>query len=167
MTDVETADKNVKQIMEESKINDDFNTNGIQLLKRGKKGLLSILFSRTGIVILLLVLQVALITLWIGSLREYMPHYMVFMGILDAFMAILVINSPMDSTAKITWLVIISILPVFGALFYLYCWTNLGHRRLKQRVEDLTEKLSDLQQYGCALFPHGGGYAGDHAVGTG
>ena len=112
MTDVETADKNVKQILEESKINDDFNTNGIQLLKRGKKGLLSILFSRTGIVILLLVLQVALITLWIGSLREYMPHYMVFMGILDAFMAILVINSPMDSTAKITWLVIISILPL-------------------------------------------------------
>ena len=144
MTDVETADKNVKQILEESKINDDFNTNGIQLLKRGKKGLLSILFSRTGIVILLLVLQVALITLWIGSLREYMPHYMVFMGILDAFMAILVINSPMDSTAKITWLVIISILPVFGALFYLYCWTNLGHRKLKQRVEDLTEKEKDL-----------------------
>lgn len=144
MTDVETADKNVKQILEESKINDDFNTNGIQLLKRGKKGLLSILFSRTGIVILLLVLQVALITLWIGSLREYMPHYMVFMGILDAFMAILVINSPMDSTAKITWLVIISILPVFGALFFLYCWTNLGHRKLKQRVEDLTEKEKDL-----------------------
>ena len=141
---METADKNVKQILEESKINDDFNTNGIQLLKRGKKGLLSILFSRTGIVILLLVLQVALITLWIGSLREYMPHYMVFMGILDAFMAILVINSPMDSTAKITWLVIISILPVFGALFYLYCWTNLGHRKLKQRVEDLTEKEKDL-----------------------
>lgn len=141
---MEKSEKNIQQILEESKINDDFNTNGIQLLKRSKKGLLSILFSRTGIVILLLLLQVALVVLWIIGLSDYMPHFMAFMTILDVIMAFVVINSPMDSTAKITWLVIISVLPVFGALFYMYCWTNLGHRKLKQKVEELTEKEREL-----------------------
>ena len=141
---MEKSEKNIQQILEESKINDDFNTNGIQLLKRSKKGLLSMLFSRTGVVILLLLLQVALVVLWIIGLSDYMPHFMAFMTILDVIMVFVVINSPMDSTAKITWLVIISVLPVFGALFYLYCWTNLGHRKLKQKVEELTEKEPEL-----------------------
>ena len=141
---MEKSEKNIQQILEESKINDDFNTNGIQLLKRSKKGLLSMLFSRTGVVILLLLLQVALVVLWIIGLSDYMPHFMAFMTILDVIMVFVVINSPMDSTAKITWLVIISVLPVFGALFYLYCWTNLGHRKLKQKVEELTEKEQEL-----------------------
>ena len=54
---MEPFEKNIQQILEESKINDDFNTNGIQLLKRSRKGLLSMLFSRTGVIILLLLLH--------------------------------------------------------------------------------------------------------------
>ena len=69
---MEPFEKNIQQILEESKINDDFNTNGIQLLKRSRKGLLSMLFSRTGVIILLLLLQIALVVLWIVSLRDYM-----------------------------------------------------------------------------------------------
>lgn len=141
---MEPFEKNIQQILEESKINDDFNTNGIQLLKRSRKGLLSMLFSRTGVIILLLLLQIALVVLWIVSLRDYMPHYMVVMGALDAIMALVVINSPMDSTAKITWIVIISVLPIFGALFYLYCQMDTGHRKLKRKAEEITEKEKEL-----------------------
>lgn len=133
-----------QQILEESKINDDFDSNGIRLLKRGKHGLLSMLFSRTGIVIILLLLQLVLAVLWIGSLREYMPHYVVFMTILDIVMALVVINSEMDSTAKITWLVLIGILPVFGAMFYVYCRSNLGQRRLIKRVEEIIEQEKEM-----------------------
>lgn len=71
---------NPEQILEESKINDDFDGNGIQLLKRGKKGLLSVLFSRTGIIILLLLVQIAFWTALIYSLQEYMPHYLVIVS---------------------------------------------------------------------------------------
>lgn len=134
---------NCEQILEEAKINDDFSTNGMQLLKRSRKGLLSIIFSRVGIVILLLLMQLAFMLLWTFSLRQYTTYYMIAVSVLDILMMLLVINSRMDSTAKITWMILFGLLPIFGALFYLYCRSNLGQRTLQKKTEEQTEELKD------------------------
>ena len=142
--------KTEKEILEESKINDDlegFSSTGVRLLKQGKKGLFSVIFSRMGIVILLLLIQLAIILALVVNLREYMTHYVVVVGLLTLVMAVLVINSRSDSTAKITWLLIIAVLPIFGALFYLYSKSNLGQRTLKKLTMSwMEEKKSAIEQ---------------------
>ena len=116
---------------------------GISLLKKGRRGFFTAIFSRLGLFILLLILQVLLlfsVFIWCG---DFLPH---IYGTAIAFTIIMVLyllNSRIDPTAKITWLVVITLFPIFGALFFLYTQTDIGHRALKARTHQLTELTKD------------------------
>ena len=107
---------------------------GLSLLKKGKQGIVRVVFSRLGIIVLLLILQVALffsVLHWLGS---FLPH---LIGVNAVFVTVIVfclLNSRMDPTAKITWLFVIMLLPVFGALLFWYTQSDLGFRTLKRRL---------------------------------
>ena len=49
----------------------------------------------------------------------------------------------MDPTVKITWLVVVMFLPVFGALLFLYTQKNIGHRALQNRYAELNAETSE------------------------
>ena len=53
------------------------------------------------------------------------------------------LNSSTDPTAKNTWLIVMAVMPVFGALLYLYTQSNVGHRALKKRLAQLIEQTKD------------------------
>lgn len=116
---------------------------GLSLLKRGHNGLIYAVFSRMGIVALLLLLQISIFVVMYQLFKEYIPH---FYGISTAFTFIMVmylLNSRMNSSSKITWLVIIMIMPVFGSLLLLYIQSDFGHRALKKRADMLLAKTTD------------------------
>lgn len=48
--------------------------------------------------------------------------------LLSAVLVVYLINGPIDPTGKITWLVLIMLLPVFGSLLYVYIQSDIGHR---------------------------------------
>ena len=110
------------------------------LLKKGKRGLARALFGRTGLITLLLIVQFGLMLAMFGWLRDW--HIQVLGGTvaLTAVMVVRVVNARLDPTAKITWLLTIMAMPVFGSLFYLYTERDMGHRVLKdvslQRQEE-------------------------------
>lgn len=52
-------------------------------------------------------------------------------------MVLYLLNSRLDPSAKITWLVVIMLLPVFGALLFWYTQSDIGHRALKFRLNQL------------------------------
>ncbi len=110
-----------------------------QLLKRGKKGLLHLVFSRTGIVTLLLLLQMGALVLLFLRFQEYSVHYYSVSAALSACMVIYLINSDTDPNAKITWLVVILLAPVVGMLLYLYIRNDVGHRALRARMRHITK----------------------------
>ncbi len=101
------------------------------LLKKGKRGLIRALFGRTGLITLLLLLQVGLLLAMFGWLRDWQIHYFGGTVALTAVMVIRVVNSRLDPSAKITWLLTIMAMPVFGSLFYLYTQRDMGHRLLR------------------------------------
>ena len=70
-----------------------------------------ILFSRTGVVLLLLIATIA-VYLWL-LLRDFkwQPVYSILAIILHVAVVIAMISSDMDSSAKITWMLIIAVLP--------------------------------------------------------
>ena len=53
-------------------------------------------------------------------------------------MVVYILNSEMDNSAKITWMVTIAILPVVGVPLFFYVKSNIGHNALKKRVTHLT-----------------------------
>ncbi|MCF0260655.1 MAG: cardiolipin synthase, partial [Erysipelotrichaceae bacterium] len=59
---------------------------------------------------------------------------------------IYIINDRYDPTAKMTWLVIISLIPIVGVLFYWTITNDFGHRRFKKKLTRMTENSRQLLQ---------------------
>ena len=116
---------------------------GMRLLKKGHIGLVRLVFSRIGLLALLLFLQVALVLTAFILCGQYMPHLIIIQGIFVVVMVIYLINSDFDPSAKITWLVFIMIVPVFGTLFLLYTRMDVGHRALRDRLRMLVDETKD------------------------
>ena len=116
---------------------------GLRLLKKGRRGLLRAVFSRAGLITILMLMQVLLVIYLFGSLRDYLPHYVTLSGAFSAVMALYLLSSRHDPSAKLTWIIVIMLFPAVGALLYLYTQSDVGHRMLRKRYADLIEQTRD------------------------
>ena len=114
------------------------------LLKRGKKGLNHIIFSRLGLVLALIIIQILFLFGLFRRFLHLMPYVWGLGVVFTALMVLYLINSRIDPTAKITWLVIIMLFPVFGVLLFCFIQSDLGHRLLKVRTHDLALETHTL-----------------------
>ncbi len=118
-----------------------------RLIDKSKRGMIRTVFSRLGLITLLLLLQFALLFSVFRWFATFVPHFFGSSIVFNLFMAILVINSRADASVKITWLIVIMVLPVFGALLYLYTRSDIGHRTLKKRISDIAKETRfDIRQ---------------------
>ncbi|MFR7992156.1 MAG: cardiolipin synthase [Lachnospiraceae bacterium] len=113
---------------------------GIRLLKQGKRGLFHMVFSRMGVIVLMLVTQVFAFFWMLQVFQEYLPHIYGGMAVLTALLVLYLINTASNPTVKISWLILLMIVPVFGVLMYVYTKMDLGHRVLKARVHYLVRE---------------------------
>ena len=110
---------------------------GISLLKKGQKGLIHAIFSRLGIILVLLAVQVLMLLGIFHWFQEFLPHIYGGAVLFTVFMVLYLLNTDYDNSAKITWLILIMLMPVFGALLFLYTKQEIGHRALKSRTADM------------------------------
>ena len=90
----------------------------VKLIDHKTKGILQvILFSRLGLIVLLMLLQLLLFLSFFAWFRQYLTHYEVLRGIFTFAMVLYLFNSSMDSSAKLTWMMIIAVAPFFGTTF--------------------------------------------------
>ena len=117
-----------------------FEDGGLRLLRKGQKGVIHAIFSRFGLVLILLLLQVGLlfsIFRWFGNLW---PHYFGGSVVVTSAMVIYLLNSKMDNSAKITWMVVVAIAPVVGIPMFFYVKSNFGHNILRKRLLELEDQ---------------------------
>ncbi|MDD2213710.1 MAG: phospholipase D-like domain-containing protein [Oscillospiraceae bacterium] len=107
----------------------------LYLLKKGRNGLLHSIFSRLGLVLLLLLLQIGLLIAGFNWFAGYLPHVFGGQTLLLLVMLLYLVNCQMDVNAKITWLVIIALAPVGGTLLLLFTRADAGHRALRRRLD--------------------------------
>ncbi|MDY4835160.1 MAG: cardiolipin synthase [Frisingicoccus sp.] len=122
---------------------DNIENTGIALLKKGQKGLFHALFSRLGLILILLILQIGVLFGMFAKFEQFLPHFFGGTVLFSLIMVLFLLNSRHDPTAKITWLVIIMLLPVFGALLFLYTQSDVGHRALKKRMNQLISQTKE------------------------
>lgn len=116
---------------------------GLNLLKKGKKGLWRMIFSRAGLMAVFLLLQFGILVLMQAYFKDFIPHYYTVATLFCAVVVIYLLNSSSDPTSKITWLVLIMLMPVFGALMLLYTRSDIGHRTLRERYAQVTNESRD------------------------
>ncbi len=150
---------------------------GLTLLKKGQKGIVHAAFSRFGLILLMLVVQVLILLSIFQWFEEFLPHIMGGAALFIFIMVIYLLNSGMNPTAKITWLIVIMLLPVFGVLLLLYTQSDIGHRALKLRIdwimkhtkEEIVQKKEVMEALskenaGAAALVHYMGRSGSHPV---
>ena len=110
----------------------------IRLARPVKKGLLRLLFSRFLLFFLLIVIQAALFGVTVyGWINDWGPYASAVFFVFTVVMILYLFNSDMDSSAKLTWMLIISVVPVMGAALLLFINIDLGHRTIKRRSGEL------------------------------
>ncbi len=118
-----------------------------ELVQKGKRGLLRAVFSRTGLIFLLFLIQLGLLVLVFWRFQQFQTHVLGGSLLLSVIVVLVVLNSGLDPTAKLTWMVVIMAMPVFGALFYWFTQRDFGHRLLKSvMAERQTQSLHLIDQ---------------------
>ena len=111
-----------------------------RLAKPKKKGFLHLLFSRFFVIVLLLLLQVVLLAGFYLWLNDYFSWFSVILWVFTAIMTIYLFNTDMDSSAKLTWMFLIALLPIPGAIMFWFTQSNVGNRTLTKRVIELIDQ---------------------------
>ena len=116
----------------------------VSLAKPVRKGLLRLLFSRFLLIALLLVLQVALFVGIYLDFVEKLPVLLLVQWIFSYVMVIYLFNCGMDSSAKLTWMLIIAFLPFPGTAMLWWTQANIGHRTERKFVKDQIDHTHTL-----------------------
>lgn len=108
-----------------------------ELLRRGKRGFFHVAFERTSVILLLLILQIALMFAAFLYLGQYLVLFFGGVAVFTAVMLIRVLNSCKNPAIKLSWCIVIAVLPAFGAMLYWYVNTDIGHRIVQKRIAQL------------------------------
>ncbi|WP_367178702.1 PLDc N-terminal domain-containing protein, partial [uncultured Anaerococcus sp.] len=110
-------------------------------VKKTKKGMGSLVFSRAGLFAFLILLQIFLLVMINRKLG--INQYYLFGGssILSFIMMMVILNlDQMNPYMKLSWLIFIFVAPTFAIVAFLMSYFKIGYRREHKRVIDLEKE---------------------------
>ena len=113
-----------------------------KIIQSGKRGIFHMVFSRTMIILLTLLLQLVLYFLTMFSIVEHVAVWFGSIAILTAVMLFYILNTQENPSIKLSWCIVIAVLPLFGIVLYFFVRYDLGYR-LEQKVLEKSMKESD------------------------
>ena len=116
----------------------------VRLAKPVRKGLLRLIFSRFFLILLLFVLEIGILVSGYLYFTEKFPNIIYVLRFFSLIMVIYLFNCSMDSSAKLTWMLIISVFPLVGTGVLLFTQTNIGHRMTQKLIREQIGKSKDL-----------------------
>lgn len=134
----------------------------------GKRNVLQVIFSRTMLCMVLIVVQFGYIVARIYAWAEYIPVLLGGELIVEAFMMALILNSKENPSIKLSWCFLVGIFPIFGSVVYFVVRYDLGYRVTQKRIsyaeaecrkqlpkqKEILEKIKeeDIQTYQIATY---------------
>lgn len=115
--------------------------------KKGKKGIVTLIFSRIFIFAVLVLAQVFILAFFFWHVNEeYKFFYDIIKG-LSFILTLYIVNENSDPTMKMIWAIVILLIPVFGALLYLYVKFQPSSVILRKRLETINAKSDRYLTY--------------------
>lgn len=135
----------------------------IKLMKKKKKGLLAFIFSRLFFFIILIAFQLLLFLAIYDMLFEKIPYFIAYQTIFSIIMFFYLFSCEMNSTAKLTWLVVISVFPLPGTILLWFTQMSFGQNVNKKvivrLINDTKKKLPQSEKtLNNALLVNSGTY---------
>ena len=124
----------------------------VTLLEKGKKGILRVIFGRTTIVLLLLLIQFLAVFWFISFLSQYVPYVFSSILVFNAIMVVIILNTEDIPENKLSWLVLIAIAPVVGAMLYLFVRKEVGHRRVHAALDQVDRQTDRYERWPSELM---------------
>lgn len=110
------------------------------------RGLLRIVFGRTSFVVLFVLVQIAILIAGFNWLHENIVYMFGGFTLLSALVLIYIISADESSTIKLSWVVPILVVPVFGTLFYLFVKIQAGTKLMHKRLQALNKEIEPYME---------------------
>ncbi len=89
---------------------------------------------------IILIIQICafmILTLW---LNEYSGYILGILYLLGAVLVIYEVNRPSEPSFKYAWIILITVLPIFGGLLYIYTHLNVITKSISKRTNTIEEE---------------------------
>jgi len=118
----------------------------VLLLNKGKRGLWRVVFGRTAVVILLLLVQILMLfSAFFRLIGDFLIPYFAASGLISIIMGLVIINDRhKNPSVQLTWLFLILTLPVFAVPLYFFVDKDLGHRLAHRRLRTILDETRPL-----------------------
>ncbi len=108
------------------------------------KRLLKKIFNRTTICVFGIVVQIGYFaSLCLGLGFCYNASYLVFQA-LGVIVSMFIINSDINSSYKIAWILVIMAFPIFGVMFYIFFGNSSSGRKLRRKMSPYIQAERDM-----------------------
>ncbi len=98
-----------------------------------RRGVFSVVFGRGAVAAILVLIQFFFLFVLFFRLQRSSIYLSWAVSLLAGLFLVYLLNTSSESTIKLTWCVIIALVPVFGVLLYLFISFDFGHRA-EQRI---------------------------------
>ncbi|WP_281872447.1 cardiolipin synthase [Sellimonas catena] len=114
--------------------------------RKVQKKLFSVIYGRTAVILLLILIQILVMVFGIYFLTDSWTYLYGVFSIIGTIAVIYIINSEDNPAFKLTWVLCIMALPIFGTFFYIYVKSEIGTRYIGKRLETLRQ---ETEEYMC------------------
>ena len=127
----------------------------VDTAQKAKRGALQVVFGRTAVVVVLVLIQFAMMVGLVTYLRNFVIPIYAVLFLISTGVVIYIINKKGNPAFKITWILCILVFHVFGTIFYLFAKFQLGTKVMEAKLDSLRvetrEYLSQDRQIVDAL----------------
>lgn len=103
-----------------------------------------LIFSRVGIITLLILIEIILVVLYFNQISRFANFYFRDSWIISFFMFLYFFNSKQNISVKVSWMVLISILPIVGTLLYWFIYLDIGYGKTKKSLKKIKEETKNI-----------------------
>lgn len=147
--------------MEEKK-----NFSELRLLKKSKRGILKVIFGRTGITSIFVLLQFLFYLNMFNVLNILTAYFPILIStniIIQILFVVVLVNNRESSSVQLSWLILTAIIPLYSIPMYYFIRNDVGNRKLKKNTIEYIEKskgkidqdakvISEVERYNRKLF---------------
>ncbi len=116
--------------------------------KRHSVGILkTLMYGRTLLIALSFLLQLLLLMLGYAILRNYSFGFYCFFSVVGAVAVLHIFNTRGNTDMKLSWMFLIAIMPIFGAVLYVTITMQPGMKVRYKKLQELSEKTREYVEF--------------------
>ncbi len=107
---------------------------------KGQNALINLIFSRVMLTALLMIVQIIFLIWIFGRMGVNSKWLLYSFNILAAVLVVVIINSDENPAFKLTWMLPLCLIPIFGAMLYLFIQVNPARMGMKKGLHKRIEE---------------------------